>query len=89
MEREWTICGSLCSANDILVGKARLRDPRSGDVLIFEKTGAYAMTEGMSLFLSHDMPRVALYSEKNGWDLLRDKQPTYIMNMEEAKRWND
>ena len=88
-DREWTICGSLCSANDILVGKAHLRGPKPGDILIFEKTGAYAMTEGMPLFLSHDMPRVALYSEKNGWSLLRDKQPTYVMNMGEVKKWKD
>ena len=81
-EREWTICGSLCSVNDVLIGKALLREPKPGNVLIFEKAGAYSMTEGMPLFLSHDLPCVALYSEKTGWRLIRDKQPTYVMNME-------
>ncbi len=81
-EHEWTVCGSLCSVNDVLVNHVLLKDPKTGNVLVFQRTGAYAMTEGMALFLSHDLPRVALFSEKDGWNLIRDNQPTYTWNME-------
>ena len=81
-EHEWTVCGSLCSVNDVLVNHVPLKDPKTGNVLVFQRTGAYAMTEGMALFLSHDLPRVALFSEKDGWNLIRDNQPTYTWNME-------
>lgn len=78
---EWTICGALCSVNDILCQSLPLRQAEEGDVLIFERTGAYAMTEGMSLFLSHTLPRVVLYSKEAGWKLVRDSQPTFQWNM--------
>lgn len=78
---DWTICGALCSVNDILCQSLPLRRAEEGDVLIFERTGAYAMTEGMSLFLSHALPRVMLYSKEMGWQLVRDSQPTFKWNM--------
>ena len=37
------------------------------------------MTEGMSLFLSHELPAVVFYSEKEGFKLARNKQETYKM----------
>ena len=80
-EEDWVICGLLCTANDVLVGKAKLKAPRVGDVLIFHRAGAYAVTEGMALFLSHALPTVAVYSERTGLKLIREKQPTWIWNM--------
>lgn len=77
----WTVCGALCSVNDILCQSLPLRRAEEGDVLIFERTGAYAMTEGMSLFLSHALPKVVLYSNETGWRLVRDSQPTFQWNM--------
>lgn len=56
----WTVCGSLCSMNDILVKQAMLPDLKKGDTLCFKNTGAYCMTEGMALFLSRDLPAVYL-----------------------------
>ena len=43
------------------------------------------MTEGMSLFLSHELPAVVFYSEKEGFKLVRNKQETYKWNMEDHK----
>ena len=50
------------------------------DVFVFENTGAYCMTEGISLFLSRDLPSVALL--KNGkLEFVRDAYNTYLLNM--------
>lgn len=51
-EQNYCICGALCTANDILIRQYPLKGVRPGDLLVFERTGAYSMTEGMSLFLS-------------------------------------
>lgn len=79
---EWTICGALCTGNDVLVQKAQLGPLQLGDVLVFGRAGAYAMTEGMALFLSHDLPKVVFYSEEDGWTMVRNRKPTYEWNME-------
>ncbi len=62
-EEEWNIFGSLCTVNDILVKSLPLAGLRTGDVLVFERAGAYCVTEGISLFLSRDLPAVVLYRE--------------------------
>ncbi|QOV18602.1 alanine racemase [Blautia liquoris] len=80
---EWTVCGSLCTVNDVLVQKVDMPRLRIGSVLIFERTGAYAMTEGMSMFLSHELPQIAFYSKEMGWKLVRREYQTYEKNMEE------
>lgn len=46
--------------NDILVKAAPLPEMEIGDALVFENAGAYCMTEGMSLFLSRDLPQIYL-----------------------------
>ena len=79
----WTICGSLCTANDVLIQRLELTKPKIGDVIIFENVGAYAMTEGMSLFLSHELPAVIMYSAKSGFKIVRKEQNTYRLNMED------
>lgn len=86
-KEEYTICGSLCTVNDVLVKNVLLPSLEVGDVLIFERTGAYAMTEGMALFLSHELPQTAFYSQKMGWKLVRKEKPTFKWNME--KEIND
>ena len=45
-----TVCGSLCTVSDVLVKKMPLHGKILGDVLAFENTGAYSVTEGI---LSH------------------------------------
>lgn len=57
---DWNICGSLCTVNDILVKQLPTKALQVGDILVFENTGAYSMTEGISLFLSRDLPEILL-----------------------------
>lgn len=59
-EKSWIICGSLCSMNDIMVKQIQLPCVEIGDTLCFENAGAYCMTEGISLFLSRDIPKIYL-----------------------------
>lgn len=68
---EWTICGSLCTINDLLVKKVALENLQMGDILVFEKTGAYCMTEGISLFLSRELPSIVLMDEKGNYQSVR------------------
>ena len=60
---QWNVCGSLCSMNDVMTKQSPLPDLALGDVLAFENAGAYCMTEGISLFLSRDIPAVYLLLE--------------------------
>ncbi len=78
-EEEWTIFGSLCTVNDILVKSLPLAGLRIGDVLVFERAGAYCVTEGIALFLSRDLPAVVLY-RKGTLTLARANTPTDVLN---------
>ena len=81
-EDVWTVCGSLCTVNDILVQNLKIKDLHMGDVLVFGKTGAYSAMEGMALFLSHEFPAVVTYQKERGWEQVRQMQQTYEYNME-------
>lgn len=81
----WTVCGSLCTANDILIQRAAIKNLQEGNVLVFENTGAYSVSEGMALFLSHELPSVVFYSKNMGWKIARNKKETYTLNMEEQE----
>ena len=78
--QHWNLFGSLCTINDILAKQLPLPDLKKGDVIVFENTGAYAMTEGISLFLSRDLPGVLLREEDGSVTCLRDQIPTYPLN---------
>lgn len=88
-EADYCICGALCSVNDILIRKYPLRGICPGDLLVFERTGAYSMTEGMSLFLSRDLPAVVCYSKDGGYELLRRQTSGYPLNMRMPKNKAD
>lgn len=77
---KYNVCGSLCTVSDILVKQFPLSGVRLGDILIFKKAGAYSVTEGISLFLSRDLPGVYYYSEQMGLRQVRSAQPTDQMN---------
>ena len=78
---DWAICGALCSTNDILSKQMPIANAQLGDILAFRNTGAYCMTEGISLFLSRDLPKViAVGAAAQGVRVLRDQQPSFIMN---------
>ena len=51
-----------------------------GDVLVFERTGAYSAMEGMAVFLSREMPEIHMYSEAEGLVLLRARIDTDLFN---------
>ena len=79
-EALWNLCGSLCTVNDILVKQLPVKNLQPGYVFVFEKTGAYSVTEGMALFLSRDLPAVVSWSEKDGFRLLRERQSVSSLN---------
>lgn len=64
-ESKWTICGSLCTTADVLVKNLPLKNPSVGNVIRFDKVGAYSVTEGIYLFLSRDLPGVYLKRNDN------------------------
>lgn len=78
-QEHWNLMGSLCTINDIIVKQLPVSNLQTGDVFIFKNTGAYCMTEGISLFLSRELPEVALL--KNGEvKLVREAFKTYTLN---------
>lgn len=60
-----------------------------GDILEFQRAGAYCMCEGISLLLSRDLPKIFLYSEQEGLIRLRGKIETYHFNMRQEGENND
>ena len=75
----WALCGSLCTTADVLVREAQLPPLRVGDVIALGRCGAYSVTEGVAVFLSRDMPRVALCRGGN-FTLVRDRFATDALN---------
>lgn len=82
---EWNVCGALCTVNDILVKRLPLKGLQIGDVLVFENTGAYCMTEGSSLFLSRDLPGILLICQDGRLLTVRDHLQTHILNTPNSK----
>ncbi len=76
----YTVCGALCTTNDVLLKEFQMKDPQRGDVLLFDMTGAYSPLEGIALFLSRDLPQIALYSQKNGLRIVRERIQTDPLN---------
>lgn len=79
-EESWNIVGSLCTINDLIVKQLSVSNLKLGDILVFKNTGAYSMTEGISLFLSRDLPKVLFY-EDGKYEVVRENIPTYKLNM--------
>lgn len=76
----WNICGSLCTVSDVIVKQFPLENAQIGDILVFQNTGAYSVTEGIGLFLSRDLPKILFYSKEKGVELIRDTQVTDTIN---------
>lgn len=83
--KKWTLCGSLCTTADILARNVEFADLAIGDVLVFGRTGAYSAMEGMSIFLSREMPEIYCYSRGDGLIKLREMVYTDQFNMPMAK----
>ena len=84
--KEWNLCGSLCTANDILVKQLPLYDLNIGDTVMFKNTGAYCPTEGISLFLSRELPRVLLLGADGGITCVREPINTDKFNSSNYER---
>ena len=84
----WNLCGSLCTVNDILVKQLPVPGLKCGDVFAFENTGAYCMTEGISLFLSRALPRVVLLLPDGAPLLVREALATDRLNTPDYERKN-
>lgn len=78
---DYTVCGSLCTVNDILAANFKTKPLTTGDILVFRNVGAYSLNEGMSTFLSHEMPAIVMYSEADGTKLARSMRESYRLNM--------
>ena len=79
-EKPWTLCGSLCTTADVLSRNAVFDTLEIGDILVFCRTGAYSVTEGMAVFLSREMPVVSVYSRKNGLTVIREMLFSDVFN---------
>lgn len=73
------VCGSLCTVADVLIRNISFCNVQEEDVFVFEKIGAYSITEGIYLFLSRKLPKVYLLSDER-LVLIRDSQETYLLN---------
>ena len=76
---DWNLMGSLCTINDIIIKQYPVKNLQIGDAFIFKNTGAYCMTEGISLFLSRELPQVALLKNEK-IELVRDSFKTFALN---------
>lgn len=79
-KKVWTVCGSLCTMNDVLTANMELGNLSVGDLLIFENTGAYSFAEGMALFLSHELPDIVGYSKEEGYVDFRKDIKSWPLN---------
>jgi diaminopimelate decarboxylase len=71
-EKQWCICGSLCSTNDVVIRSFDGKGLSINDLLVFNNIGAYAITEGIYLFLSRTMPKVLLRKKEGDYIVARD-----------------
>lgn len=78
--KKWTMCGSLCSTNDVLIRDFPGGELNIGDVLAIENIGAYSVTEGIYLFLSRDMPSIIVH-DKDTVSLVREVKHTWKLNL--------
>lgn len=79
-EREYMICGSLCTVADILARGILLPSPEIGDCLVFENIGAYSVTEGSYLFLSHALPEIYIKQQDGQIRKVRNAQESWLIN---------
>ncbi|MGI6056551.1 MAG: diaminopimelate decarboxylase family protein [Bilifractor sp.] len=76
----WTVCGCLCTANDVMCVEQDLGPLKVGDILAFGNVGAYSMVEGMALFLSHELPAIFSYARDEGSKCLRQPRECWELN---------
>lgn len=75
----YTLYGSLCTVNDVIIKSVETQELEIGDLFIFKNVGAYSSTEGISLFLSRELPGIILYKNKE-FIKVRDNLKTSVIN---------
>ena len=80
-QEPWNLCGSLCTVSDVIVKLFPLKNPQIHDILIFERVGAYSVTEGIYLFLSRPMPKIYFWKDQK-LTLVREALHTDEINSE-------
>ena len=80
---KWTLCGSLCTTADVIARSVEFTDLNCGDLLVFYRTGAYSMDEGISLLLSRDMPSIYILDKANKLNKVRNRVDTYKYHVPE------
>ena len=75
----YNLCGSLCTINDFLVKNIEVSKLELGDTFVFKRVGAYSSTEGISLFLSRDLPKIVVHKGKDDI-LVRETYKTSNLN---------
>ena len=78
----WNLCGALCTVSDVVVKRFPLHKPQIHDILVFERVGAYSVTEGIYLFLSRPLPRIYFWTEEGGLRMVREGVDTDLLNSE-------
>ncbi len=74
---KWTLCGSLCTTADVISRGVEFTDLQFGDLLVFHRTGAYSMDEGIALLLSRDMPSIYILDKSDELRKVRSRVDTY------------
>ncbi len=77
--KDWCVCGSLCSTNDIVIRKYE-KGLSEGDLIVFENIGAYSVTEGIYLFLSRTLPCIILRNKAYDYVVARPFQESSLLN---------
>lgn len=91
----YNLYGSLCTINDIVLKNIELCNPKINDYFVFKNVGAYSSTEGISLFLSRNLPRIIIKDTNDNYVSIREDIKTSKMNeinekeMEYEIKWID
>lgn len=83
-DKPQTLCGSLCTTNDVLARSYSGVVLELKDTLVFCNIGAYSVTEGLNLFLSRNMPLVLIHSD-GVISRVRDVKETWRLNCQAHK----
>ena len=76
----YNIYGSLCTINDILMKNININELKLGDTFVFKNVGAYSSTEGISLFLSRNLPKIVILDKYNNIKVVRKATETSTLN---------
>lgn len=85
IKKIYTLYGSLCTINDIIIKNIELTKLSIGDVFIFKNTGAYSSTEGINLFLSRELPKIIINKDGNNY-LVRNNIKTSKINCPKERK---